>query len=319
MVRLLYGKQIMDDDRQLGEYSVPDGTVISVLFEPDVDINVKVASGPQSYQLVVPNSTIVMALKVHVFEVAKCGVAPDKMQIMFGDIPLENALPLHYFGITNGSKLTVLKPYITVSIEDNHGDVLCKRLSKKDTIAEVKVKLSSTIRSPSPQPMEEPSEGPPPPGHPGHPFGRRGHHHLHGAGMRMRQLLKRTKPPAVAMHPSVDDMRLFVVRKNNQVLNYDELCDEMTVTDHKLKDNDQLYLLSYKWTNQTSVIVTTKAGTKLLGVEPDDTFRSIKVRTQDQLGVPFSQVVLQHNAQPPSENVKISSVVKQYPFNIHVV
>ena len=74
-----------------------------------------------------------------------------------GDIILENPMPLHFYGITNGSKLSVIKPYVTVSVEDNHGDVICKRLNRKDTIQEVKVKLSSSTRSPSPIPARRSS------------------------------------------------------------------------------------------------------------------------------------------------------------------
>ena len=129
-------------------------------------------------------------------------------------------------------------------LKTTHGDIISKRLNRKDTIREVKVKLSSSVRSPSPPPEDEPLDGPTPPGPPG--FRGRHHHHHHMRGMRMREFLKRAQPQAVAMHPSVDDMRLYVVRVTGQVTLYEELADELTVEDHKLKDRDKLHLLSYR-------------------------------------------------------------------------
>ena len=149
----------MRDDRKLCEYSIPEGAMISALFEPDVDIDIEVSIINQRQKLPVSNATSVMALKVQVCDVMKCGVAPEKLEIRLGDVTLEDPMPLHFYGIKNGSTLNILKPYVTVSIEDNHGDVICKRLNRKDTIREVKVKLSSSTRSPSPIPMENPADG----------------------------------------------------------------------------------------------------------------------------------------------------------------
>ena len=203
-------------------------------------------------------------------------------------------MPLHFYGVKNGSTLSVLKPYVIVSIEDNHGDVICKRLNRKDTIQEVKVKLSSSTRSPSPIPMKDPADGTPP-GPPGHFPGRRGHHHHfhHARGMRMRQLIQHAQPMVVARHPSVDDMRLYIIKVAAQGAEYEELADELKVKDYSLTDNDRLYLSSYQWVNQATITVTTQDRTVVRGVEPNDTVLSVKVRTQDQLGLSVSQVRLQ--------------------------
>ena len=139
-MRLLYAQAPMRDDRKLSEYSIPEGSTISALFEPDVDINVEVSIiGHKTQKLTVPNSTSIMALKVQVSGVMRCGVAPERLEIRLGDVTLEDPMPLHFYGIKDGSTLGVLKPYITVSIEDNHGDVIYKRLNQNDTIKEIKV------------------------------------------------------------------------------------------------------------------------------------------------------------------------------------
>ena len=291
-MRLLHAQTPMRDDRKLSEYSLPEDATICALFEPDIDINIEVSIINQRRKLTVPNATSVMVLKVQVCGVMKCGVTPEKLEIRLGDVTLEDPMPLHFYGITNGTALAILKPYVTVSIEDNHGDVICKRLNRKDTIRDVKVKLSSSTRSPSPIPIDDPADGGPagpPPGFPG----RRGHHHhWHARGMRMRQLIQHAQPLVVARHPSVDDMRLYVVKVTTHGAENEELADEMTVKDHKLTDNDRFYLLSYQWVNPATVTVTAPAqgGAGVRGVEPDDTVLSVKVRIQDQLGIPVRQV-----------------------------
>ena len=244
----------MRDNRKLSEYSIPEGATISALFEPDVDINIEVNIGHKTQKLTVPNSTSAMALKVQISGIMRGGVAPEKLEIRLGDVTLEDSMPLHFYGVKNGSTLSILKPYVIVSVEDNHGDIICKRLNRKDTIQEVKVKLSSSTRSPSPIPMEDPADGTPP-GPPGHFPGRRGHHHHfhHARGMRMRQLIQHAQPMVVARHPSVDDMRLYIIKVAAQGAEYEELADELKVKDYSLTDNDRLYLLSYQWVNQATI------------------------------------------------------------------
>ena len=109
----------------------------------------------------------------------------------------------------------------------------------------------------------------------------------------MRQLIQHAQPLVVARHQSVDDMRLYVVKVTTHGAEYEELADEMTVKDHKLTDNDRLYLLSYQWVNPATIAtIAAQGGAAVRGVEPDDTVLSVKVRTQDQLGTPVSQVRL---------------------------
>ena len=122
--------------------------------------------------------------------------------------------------------------------------------------------------------MEDPADGTPPVP-PGHFPSCRGHHHdfHHAHGMHMHQLIQHTQPMVVARHPSIDDMRLYIVKVTAQ--------------------GYRLYLLSYQWVNQTTITVTTQDRTVVQGLGPDDMVLSVKLRTQDQLGLPVSQVRLQ--------------------------
>ena len=141
-VRFLHNQTILEDDRKLCEYSLPEGTIISALFELDVDIMIDVSTGSQVHSLTVSNAMTVMALKVQICDVMRCGVAPVKLEIRLGDITLDDPMPLHFHGVSDGSLLNVLKPYVSVTIDNNLRSSLYWRLNRKDTIREVKTKLT---------------------------------------------------------------------------------------------------------------------------------------------------------------------------------
>ena len=78
-------------------------------------------------------------------------------------------------------------------------------------------------------------------------------------------------------------MRLYIITRDK---NFDELDDDETVANCQIKDGDKLYLLTYRWTDNKPDVILTKTKSKLQGVEPDDTCLGIKLRAQDQLGIP---------------------------------
>ena len=140
---LLQDETVLDDDRKLCEYSLPEGTTISALSESDVDINIEISIGLELHKLTVSNSTSVMALKVKICGLMKCDVAPERLEIRLGDIMLEDPMPLHFYGIGDGSTLALLKPYICATIVNNHGTEIFWRLERKDSIKEFKAKLAN--------------------------------------------------------------------------------------------------------------------------------------------------------------------------------
>ena len=130
-VRLLQGQTVLEDDRKLCDYSLPEGATISALFEPDVDINIDVSTGLEVHNITVSNATSVKAIKVHICDVMSCGVASERLEIRLADITLDDPMPLHFYGIKDGSTLKILKPYVNVTIENNQGATLFWRLSRK--------------------------------------------------------------------------------------------------------------------------------------------------------------------------------------------
>ena len=253
----------MEDDQKLREYSLPEGATISALFEPDMDINIEVSTHHQTQKLNVSNATSVMALKVQICGVMKCGLAPEKLEIRLGDVTLEDPMPLHFYGIRDGSRLDVVKPYVDVRVENNKGGKIFWRLKRQDAIGDVKIKLATSSKT----------------------TGRSTEYQNPDDSVKVEQL------------------RLYSVSKDNKFEELDE--DDRTVDNCKIKDNDRLYLLSYKWAQNLKVAVM-KTRRELWGLEKDGTCLGIKVKAQDQVGTPVSTIKLARLAEGEWKRVSYS-------------
>ena len=262
--RLLQGRPVLEDDRKLCEYSLPEGATISALFKPDVDVEIKIKVGPKVWRIKVCNATSIMAVKFRICSGIKCGIPPERLEVRLGDTILEDALPLHFYSITEGSVLMLLKPYVGVRIENNHGTVVYWRINRKETIREVKAKLV-TIKSSDASSKRVFS--------------------FSQQGTKFNGQVAGGHPDVDGM--DVDGMRFYLVVDGK----FDELDDSETVQNCKMKDDDRLYWLIYRWTEECKVEVL-KTGRRLCGVEETDTCLGIKVKLQDQLGIPVHTLKL---------------------------
>ena len=216
------------------------------------------------------NVTSVMAIKVHICDVMSCGVAPERLEIRLADITLDDPMPLHFYGIKNGSTLNIFKPYVNVTIENNQGATLFWHLYRKDTIREVKAKLAtakwmSKIRfhlynTTTNTSKERQSSG-------------SGFDEIRGLDDEM----------------SVEGMRLYLISEEKS---FKELDDNEITENYNIKDGENLYVLSYRWGFNSCVVTMTKNGKKIQGVEDEDTCLAIKLRMRDQFGFPVCNVKL---------------------------
>ena len=270
-VRLLQGQTVLEDDRKLSQYSLPEGATISALFEPDVDINIEVSTGPQSHKFSVSNSTSVMALKFQIGDLMIFGVAPERLEIRLGDIVLDDPMPLHFYEIKNGSTLNIFKPYVSVTIENNQGATLFWRLSRNDTIREVKAKLATAK------------------------WKSKTRFHFYNTSTNTRKGYKSNQSEFDEIRAvddgeiSVEGMRLYLISENK---GFKELDDDKITESYKIKDGDNLYVLSYRWGFNTCTVTMTTNRKKIQGVEDEDTCLAIKLRVQDQFGFPVSNIKL---------------------------
>ena len=254
----------------MSDYSLAEDTIISALFEPDVDINVDVKSGQRVHKLTVSNTTSVMALKVQICGVMGCGVAPEKLEVRLGDVTLEDLMPLHFYGVKNCTKLDALKPYVNVKKQNNKGAAIYWRLERKDAIKEVKVKL---VAAKSSVPI------------------RFALYYNYLYDQSITQAYKSNQSYFNEIRgiqeggESEAGMRLYIINDHGD--KFEELNDDETVENYKIKDGDNLYLLTYRWLHDEGdvTVLKSKTKTKLQGVEPDETCLGIKVKVQDQMGL----------------------------------
>ena len=196
-------------------------------------------------------------------------------------------MPLHFYGVNKNTRLDALKPDPGVTIENNHGATLYWRLWRKDTIREVKNKLATvqttipaipsltqTKRVSLTQSGTSNSSG---------ISGTISYESNAGEVNRCQD----------GGRMSAEVMRLYLITDDENDDDGDrsfwELHDDETVEKYKIKDDDRLFLLSYTWNYESNVTVT-KTGRKLQGAEPEDTCLGIKLRAQDQLGVPVQHL-----------------------------
>ena len=172
-------------------------------------------------------------------------------------------------GSRTRSTLNILKPYVGVTIENNHGTEIFWRLHRKDTIKEAKTKLAMVHYS-NKMRFYLYRHSPDGPG-----TARK----VRGDGSSFTEM---TGYEEGGM--SIDGMRLYLITGDR---NFNELDDDKTVEKHGITDDSKLYLLSYSWSNKCDITVM-KTGRKLHGIEEQDTCLGIKVRVQDQTGLPVA-------------------------------
>ena len=88
---------------------------------------------------------------------------------------------------------------------------------------------------------------------------------------------------------SVEGMGLYLISEDK---GFRELDDDKFTENYKIKDADNLSVLSYRWGFNTCTVTMTKNGKKIQGVEEEDTCLAIKLRVQDQLGFPVCNIKL---------------------------
>ena len=191
---------------------------------------------------------------------------PERLELRLGDAILEDdAMPLHFYGLQGGSKINVVKPYISVTVQKSNGSSIFWRIYRKDTVKQTKVKLSTAAS---------------------------------------------LAPNAESI--SAEASRLFTLTEDQ---NYLELDDEETIEQYKFQDGARLYILTYRWSydhQHSNEAFVTKTGNLLEGVGSSDTGLAIKLRVQDQLGIPVSALKVFHGRLQSQFPPKFWKEVKYY-------
>ena len=176
--------------------------------------------GQEMHSIMVSNAMSVKELNGNISVIMTSVNASPRLDVRLGEVTLEDWMPLHFSGIMAGSKIQVLNPYVGVTILNNHGTEIFWRLERKDSIKEVKAKLT---RAQSSAPMT--------------------FYLCYGITEKENKIDERRGFQHGGL--SAEGIRLYFITEGKY---FNELADDETVEHYKIKDGINLYLLSYRWT-----------------------------------------------------------------------
>ena len=244
--------------------------MISALFEPDMDINIEVSTRHQTRRISVSNAASVKTLSQVHPGIFNCGIAPERLEIRLRNITLEDPLPLRRGSKTLEDPLPLRRGSITL---EDPLPLHFYGIKEGSTLDMVKRYVSVKVEN--------------------------------NKGTTLCWRLKRkdtigevkvklaTSSKRIGENPDnnakVEQLYLYTVTDGR---NFNELDDDdETVENYEIKDGDMLYLMSYMWTYKSKVTVM-ETGAELWGLEKDDTCLGVKVKAQEQLGMPVSTIKL---------------------------
>ena len=143
-MRILKGQEILPDDTTLVQHNITDGNTVSVLIEPDHNIEVEVQCGPMVYKHNVSHCMIVKQLKALLIDSNEVAffhkhvnfvTNKDKEQYMELE---DESLPLHYLTSDTHLKLKVLPPSVFIKSINPFGGTAYHKVTNKTTVSELK-------------------------------------------------------------------------------------------------------------------------------------------------------------------------------------
>ena len=150
IVRILKGQDVLQDDNTLVHYDIRDGDIVSVLMQPDQYIKLEVKCGPKAYKHGLSHSKTVQELKKMLIESKQVSFLPSEFDLVkyeiIDDVKQEKilddeALPLHYYGVENGSSLHALKPHMMIQVVDPKGSTTYEKFHTASTVMQVKKRI----------------------------------------------------------------------------------------------------------------------------------------------------------------------------------
>ena len=152
-VKVLKGKEILPDDSTLEENGIVDDDAVNIVIEPEKEITIYIS---KCFKFT-PIYPYKLANSVPVSLVKKKLIMEDKMVIPESEFDLEFdqddkrevvlklddlGVPLHYYGINEGSLLLIVKNFASCIIENQKGAQVHINLSAKARVGELRKKLA---------------------------------------------------------------------------------------------------------------------------------------------------------------------------------
>ena len=151
-MRILKGQEILPDDSSLVQHNFSDVDIVNIVIEPEKEITITISqkitalAEDPTFKYVIKNSTPVQEIKKRL-------VLENDMVIPVNEFTLvlerdrklisldDSTLPLHYYGLNDGSELLIKRHVISRLIENQKGEVMHMKLSVKATVGELRKRL----------------------------------------------------------------------------------------------------------------------------------------------------------------------------------
>ena len=147
-MRILKGQDILPDDNTLVQHNISDGDTVNIVIEPEKQITVNVICKLETFRHEISSSILMRDLKQKLIDSDQVGFLPDEFDFK-AKLPEEDArileddeLPLQHYGIQDDCKLSVVKPYLflTLMSEDQSRKVY-RKIPMTITVQELKMMI----------------------------------------------------------------------------------------------------------------------------------------------------------------------------------
>ena len=296
-VRILKGQEILPDDSTLVQHNISDGDTMNVLIEPEHNIEVEVRCGPKVYKHNVSHCMTIKQFKKLLIESNEVAFLLRELVLVTNkDIEEElelddDSMPLHYYTSDTSIKLKVVGPTIFVTTRDSFGTQVSYNIWRKTTVSGLKDVIKKSIIPTLPDHLSEIEVK---------------DSTFDELGSLITYLLPSNKTN------NSPDISLFVACDVNGYKKLDEadstpLCkllsesDVVYYIDHKLHSN--LYHCQWPLYHQDNKVGTVYI--KRYGSYEYEKVRTIKLRIQDEMGIPANCITVYANENHRTERDRI--------------
>ena len=147
-MRLLKGQEILQDDSPLEQNAITDGSTVSIVIEPEKEIDLAIRFGPEVFLTCVKTSMSVRSLKQSMIDSHQVVLVQDDFDLVFPEkaTVLEASLALHHYALTDDAVLEVRLAFLRISIEQIGSAIpWSRKMPRKATVKQLKEIIAEDI------------------------------------------------------------------------------------------------------------------------------------------------------------------------------
>ena len=149
-VRLLKGQEILHDDSTLEQHAIKDDSTVSVIIEPEKEIDLRIEFGPETFYYKSKVSMSVRSLKQTMIDFQQVALVQRDFDLVHTSLTketvLDASLPLHQYALTDGVVLQVRLAFLRINIEQIGSRIpWSRKMPRKATVKQLKEIIAEDI------------------------------------------------------------------------------------------------------------------------------------------------------------------------------